>query len=221
MTNSYGPSIVRDGLVLYLDAGDRNSYPGTGNTWYDLSGGGNNGAFGPSTAAPSFSSDNKGSIVFGGNDYVDLGSSLITGNNSFSWGCWIKPSSFAGTPVFFGTNSNGQAMVSYWDHLNNKVRVGVWGSDKLTSGTTIVSSTIGYTFWTWNGTTLTAYTNGSADGTATGFSFNISSSYTRVGSAISSQYFNGSIFQVSIYNRALSANEVQRNYNATRGRFGI
>jgi hypothetical protein len=169
-----------------------------------------------------YNGSNGGSLSFdGANDYVDLGSSLITGNNSFSWGCWIKPSSFAGTPVFFGTNSNGQAMVSYWDHLNNKVRVGVWGLDKLTSGTTIISSTIGYTFWTWNGTTLTAYTNGSADGTATGFSFNISSSYTRVGSAISSQYFNGSIFQVSIYNRALSASEVQQNFNATRGRYGI
>jgi hypothetical protein len=221
MANLYGPRIVTDGLVLHLDAGNRKSYPLSGNTIYDLSGNGNNGTFGASTAAPTFSGDNGGSLVFGGNDYVDLGNSLITGNNSFSWGCWIKPSSFAGTPVFLGTNSNGQAMVSYWDHLNNKVRVGVWGSDKLTSGTTIMPSTIGYTFWTWNGTILTAYTNGSTDGTATGFSFNISSSYTRIGSAISSQYFNGSIFQVSIYNKALSANEVQQNYNALKGRFGL
>ena len=31
-------SIVTDGLILHLDAGDSNSYSGSGNTWYDLSG---------------------------------------------------------------------------------------------------------------------------------------------------------------------------------------
>jgi len=36
-----GPNIVRDGLVLALDAGSERSYPGTGTTWYDLSGEGN------------------------------------------------------------------------------------------------------------------------------------------------------------------------------------
>jgi hypothetical protein len=43
MANLYGPQIVTSGLVLALDAGDRNSYPGTGTTWYDISGNGNNG----------------------------------------------------------------------------------------------------------------------------------------------------------------------------------
>ena len=38
--NNYGPRIVTDGLVLCLDAADRNSYPGSGTTWKDLSGNG-------------------------------------------------------------------------------------------------------------------------------------------------------------------------------------
>ena len=38
MSNLYGPRIVTDGLVLHLDAGNRKSYPGSGSTWYDLSG---------------------------------------------------------------------------------------------------------------------------------------------------------------------------------------
>jgi hypothetical protein len=38
-----GPNIVRDGLVLALDAASPRSYPGSGTTWYDLSGNGNNG----------------------------------------------------------------------------------------------------------------------------------------------------------------------------------
>jgi len=35
---SYGPDLVTDGLVLYLDAANSNSYPGSGTIWYDLSG---------------------------------------------------------------------------------------------------------------------------------------------------------------------------------------
>jgi len=59
---AYGGAIVRDGLVLALDAADRNSYPGTGTTWYDLSGNGNNGTLNngaalqdASSVRPSFS----------------------------------------------------------------------------------------------------------------------------------------------------------------------
>ena len=40
-----GPEIVEDGLVLALDAGNTKSYPGSGTTWTDLSGNGNNGTF--------------------------------------------------------------------------------------------------------------------------------------------------------------------------------
>lgn len=220
MANQYGPRIVTDGLVLYLDAGNSKSYPGSGTAWNDLSGNNNNGTL---TNGPTYSSNNKGSIAFdGSNDFINCGSSIITGNNSFSWGCFIKPvANTAGTPVFFGNTSSLLAMVSYWDYTNNKVRVGIWGADKLTAGTPIMPSTWGYTFWTWNGTTLTSYTNGISDGSATGFSFNISSSYTTIGNAASTQYFNGSISQISIYNRALSSKEVLQNYNATKGRFNL
>lgn len=38
MTVKTGPKIVTDGLILLLDAGNKESYPGTGNTWYDISG---------------------------------------------------------------------------------------------------------------------------------------------------------------------------------------
>jgi len=35
-----GPNVVEDGLMLYLDAADPKSYPGSGTTWFDLSGNG-------------------------------------------------------------------------------------------------------------------------------------------------------------------------------------
>ena len=217
MATKYSPKMVTDGLVLSLDAANTKSYPRSGTTWTDLSGNSNTGTL---TNGPTFSAGNMGSIVFDGtNDYVNI-SSLITGNQSFSWGAWINPTA-TGTPVLFGNVSNGLAMISYWDSANNKVRVGTYGNDRLTSGTAIPPSTWGYTFWTWNGTTLTSYTNGIADGTATGFSFNISNLYTTIGNSVNSQYFTGRIAQTLVYNRALTAAEILQNYNATKSRFGL
>jgi hypothetical protein len=217
MATKYSPKIITNGLVLSLDAANNKSYPRSGTTWTDLSGNNNNGTL---TNGPTFSAGNQGSIVFDGtNDYVNI-SSLITGNQSFSWGAWINPTA-TGTPVLFGNVSAGLAMLSYWDSANNKVRVGTYGDDKLTSGTAILPSTWGYTFWTWNGTTLTSYTNGIADGTASGFSFNISGLYTTIGNSVNAQYFNGRIAQTLVYNRALSSYEILQNYNATKSRFGL
>jgi hypothetical protein len=188
----------------------------TGTFFVDLSGNRNNGTINGAT----FNSANGGSIVFNGSSQYVSVSSLITGNQSFSWGAWIYPTA-TGTPVFFGNNSTGLGMVSYWDSANNKVRVGTWGLDRLTSGTAILPSNWGYTFWTWDGTTLTSYTNGIADGTATGFSFNISNLYTTIGNAVNAQYFAGRIAQTLVYNRVLSAAEIMQNYQAVKTRFGL
>ena len=215
MSTKYSLQIVTSGLVLALDAANKVSYIGSGTDWYNLSGASNNGTL---TNGPTFNAANMGSIVFDGvDDYVSNGTPPISGNQSFSWGAWIRPTA-TGTPVFFGYNSTGRAMVSYWNSVNNKVTVGTWNLDRLTSGTTILPST-------W-GTTLTSYTNGIADGTATSFSFNISTTfpdygYTTIGNARNSQYFNGRISQAFIYNRALSATEVFQNYYATKVRFGL
>ena len=85
MSVIWGPEIVKSGLVLYLDAGNQNSYPGTGTTWTDISRNNNNGTL---TNGPTFNSENGGSIVFDGtNDYV---STALTSTNSFTWNVWYK-----------------------------------------------------------------------------------------------------------------------------------
>ena len=43
MSFDNGPRIVTNGLVLALDAADRNSYVSGSTTWFDLSGNSNNG----------------------------------------------------------------------------------------------------------------------------------------------------------------------------------
>ena len=68
-----GPNIVRSGLVLALDAADKNSYPGTGTNWYDISGNGNNGTI---TSGEYVASPNGGYLRNQGNVsnffYIDI-----------------------------------------------------------------------------------------------------------------------------------------------------
>jgi uncharacterized delta-60 repeat protein len=93
MALSHSPQISLNGLVLCLDAANSKSYPGSGTTWTDLSGNGNNGTL---TNGPTFDSDNLGSLVFDGvDDYSEL-----TSNYTLSAG-WTL--SFWGNPIFDST----------------------------------------------------------------------------------------------------------------------
>jgi hypothetical protein len=90
---SYYGNIVKDGLVLDLDAAKRDSYPGTGMAWNDISGFRNNGTL---VNGPTFNSGNGGSVVFDGvDDYINnIGSlntfSFIQNTGIFSINFWFK-----------------------------------------------------------------------------------------------------------------------------------
>lgn len=106
MALHHSPRIVTSGLVLALDAADRNSYPGSGTTWSDLSGNGNNGTL---TNGPTFNSGNNGSIVFDGvDDYINnIGSlntfSFIQNTGIFSINFWFKINTLNTRNTILGT----------------------------------------------------------------------------------------------------------------------
>ena len=88
MSTRYNARIVSDKLMLHLDAANTKSYIGSGTSWVDISGKGNNGTL---TNGPTFSSDNLGSIVFdGSNDHVILNSSFqVSTSVTYSFEAWI------------------------------------------------------------------------------------------------------------------------------------
>jgi hypothetical protein len=98
MSVAGGPDLIQDGLVLCLDAANTKSYPGSGTSWVDLSGNGNNGTL---TNGPTFSSTNGGNIFFDGtNDYVRVSStSIIPGSSSFTFNIWLNYS-ISGGAIF-------------------------------------------------------------------------------------------------------------------------
>lgn len=227
----YNSRIVTDGLVLCVDAGDKMSYPGAGTAWTDLSKSKINGTL---VNGPTFNSSNGGNIVFDGtNDYANLGtaSSLFPGPNiTASLFCWIKPSTVSSSSIPIGNQyTSGHRLYigiysdGYWD-----VGFGDYYWNYNNSGSKIVATTN----WTLISLIITAgsavlYVNGQKSITKTTdtsvslggfFSMGV---YFQNGSIDGSYQESCNIALTQIYNRALSAQEIRQNYNATKGRFGL
>jgi hypothetical protein len=217
--------IVTDGLVLRLDAGNRNSYPGSGTTWTDLSGNGNNGTL---TNGPTYSSSNGGSLSFDGvNDYVVTSPMSLSGALTFSF--WIKGNVKDGNDhVFIDTSSSSWGgEIGIMNFGNSLTLFGVPFSGNvavLDASSTIMTGNwinIVVTQTASTNATITSYLNGNF-GTQKSLTNAISSTNTAVNIGRRSDnlvFYGGNIAQVSIYNRALTASEVQQNYDALKYRF--
>jgi hypothetical protein len=102
------------------------------------------------------------------------------------------------------------------------VEVGITGSNVLINQWYYVGCTR-------NGNEFKLYINGLLDSTSVkSISFNDNNKYelgtdsgVNANNNLRNSYLNGNISSVQIYNRALSAQEVLQNYNATKGRFGL
>ena len=226
MATNYNPRIVTDGLVLALDAGNTKSYPGSGTTWTDLSGSGNTGTL---TNGPTYSSSNGGSIVFDGvDDYVTSFPSQLSGTGSNTINVWFRTTS---TSRFGLCGIRGGAPTG-WVFTINRTTAG--NLTYFHTGGSILEVAAGITTNTWycatstynvSSATATLYLNGNQIGSPlSSFTAISSSTFNGVVGAedyIFSNKLVGNIAQVQIYNRALTAAEIQQNFNALRGRFGI
>jgi len=223
---AYNSRIVTDGLVLCLDAGNSKSYPGSGTTWYDLSGTGNSGTL---ENGVGYSGSNLGSLVFDGvNDYIIFPNfdGFTGGDNPFSFSFWFYSDASASdnpeAPFFYGNETTGQAIRI---RLNNNgvITSGHWGG----SGYDWNTNSGAWTLSAWNclaetydGTTDRLYINGLEVGNSNINNLSIpTSSNLILGKRPSGEIYGGQISQVSIYNRALTAQEIQQNFNATKSRY--
>ena len=225
---AHSPRIVTDGLVLCLDAGNTKSYPGSGTTWTDLSGNGNNGTL---TNGVGYNSGNLGSLSFDGiNDYVNLGNILNIGTGQFSIECIARVSSLS-TGNYSKVASKGVYNVNGWRLQMGKNPSNVYNlifEYDPTSAITILSPIQTDTWYHFlvcrdGNNLMSTYANGVLKNTATVTSNLTNASYNYIignnGSA--SETLNGNVACYRHYNRALTASEIQQNFNALRGRFGI
>ena len=213
-----GPNIIRDGLVLYLDAANTKSYPGTGTTWSDLSGNGNNGTL---VNGPAFNTGSNGSIVFDGvNDYT----SLITPVSYPSvWSVNVTLYYYYNSKTFeffLGNttgDSSGKILLSYNSYISFR-NSSYYNFNVLSSE---ISNKYSNLQFVSNGVSILLYVNGEYRSIATPPSTALP--ITTIGNAWSDlvwlSKFN--LGEIKIYNRALTPQEVLQNYNATKSRFGL
>jgi len=222
--------IVTAGLVLALDAADRNSYVSGSTTWNDVSGNGNSGTL---TNGPAFSNN---SIVFDGvDDRVSRNQALNTGQN-FTINAWIYPTLLGTTRRAIAASSynyssrNGWLFSTAGGGTNNTFFLSI-GADA--TGIGAPANTLNTNQWSYitatcqnGGENIVLYKNGQVVVNFNGLSGPISYTHPQFNIGFrdvggTTDPFTGNISQIQIYNRALSASEVLQNYNAQKSRFNL
>ena len=226
-------SLVTTGLVLNLDAGNSASYNGTGTTWTDLSGKGNNGTL---VGSVSYNSSNQGYLVFNGNSvgttdsYVTLPGTtdFAFGSGDFTVEMWIYANSGNYVSTFISMNStSGYAAVRLENYNSNLDAFhSSNGSSHLISGT---NTPLTANKWTH---LVLSRINGNAkiylDGVEK-LSYSLvgslmSSGNSRIGSldGFTNRNHSGNVAITKIYKgKGLTSTEVATHFNSLKSRFGL
>ena len=223
--------IIATGLDILLDAGNSNSYSGSGTTWTNLAPSSSpfsNATLSSASGTNTYSSNNSGYfdecrafVPITGSTYVTSGSTITYPTMTYS--VWCYPDSLGGYQTlidqgndqwFFGFN--GTALITY--NPNTGTTAGAAANNNWYNFTMTHTQNDVVKFYI-NGMKIKE--SGSTYNTAPTFynwSFGAGSvSATSAGN----EAFNGYIAAIAVYNRALSATEVMQNHNALKSRFGL
>lgn len=233
MAFNYSPRIVTNGLVMYLDAGNQTSYVGNGTMWRDLTPDSNNSTL---VNGPTFNRENGGAIIFDGVNDQTLAQRPLPLGNTFTVNAWVRvavlapnastrrtiisndyPYSSGRGFVFVASGNNG---TDFWISLGNDQKVAVSSTGLISANTTYMLTA------RVNGTDLIRlYRNGREVTYASRTDGNVTLNYTTapILGARNGQYdvFNGRMYNIQVYNRALTDAEILQNYDALKGRFII
>jgi len=236
---SRGPNIVRDGLVLALDAASPKSYPGSGTTWYDII---NGSSFLPDNGTPTYLS---GTMVWdlerdSQNNFKSTNSVSTKTDSEYTRIAWFNPETVVtgGHPCYILGNrigNNGDLVLGIansslcYHQYTNANSTGDGSQDYTLSGTEdLVAGNWYMGAFSFNRSTTTCklYVNGVLDTTHTG-TRPVGNGYSDeilIGGAdsyIAGRTFDGKIAIAQHYNRVLTDSEISQHYNAFKSRFGL
>ena len=215
------------GLQLYLDAAVS---PPSSSSWTNLANA--TPAVTPGGTAPTFSviSDARGGVVFNSTKTANIASGLNFANGGFTISVWLKHTGVVSTariqryfslgstapategPVLrHNTSSNASLQAYLFDSTNNFRNIDV--PDQVISGNY-------YNFvYTYNGSVFNLYKNNVLINTFP--SVIVLPSVTTALLSSTTEFFEGNMYVVQYYNRALYQTELNQNYDYFRSRFGI
>jgi hypothetical protein len=221
MAANSGPNLIEENLVLYLDAANLKSYPGTGTTWIDLSKNAKNGSL---VNGPTYNSSGYFSFD-ASNDNVSLGTFFNYPIFTISIWCYPGTTQNQYADIFDNNHTASINFVLQQDNLNtNTYGFGVNGSPANRGSpafTLTASQWVNLTF-THDSSAQIGYRNGVQFYSTLGNTPTYSSNnlyIARWGGG--TRYWNGRVGTFYAYNRVLTSAEVFQNFNALRGRFGL
>jgi hypothetical protein len=204
--------LVTDGLLCFLDAGNGSSYDGTGSTWYDLTGNGNNATF---VGNASWNNSNGGTMVTTATNGRFTTSTLNLSASNFTV---IAGSRYAATKERIVSGLSNNWLLGHWGNSVANYYCEGWitasgagGSDtnwRVYAGTGVIGGT--YKFYI-NGTLNAS----SAAGTQGPNNFSIGAH------GPSSEYSDGNVAFLLVYNRELTSTEIFKTYQNFRRRLGV
>jgi len=222
MALSHNPLIATSGLVLALDAANTKSYPGSGVSWYDISGNNNHATL---VNSPTVTS---GCLVFNGtNQYgtVSHNSTLWNGQTfTLIAGCY-KTTATSSRGIVISKDSN--YIDTSFNNNGYKIMDSFYNASAtqtLFYGNSAVQNAWRIHTYTYNGSSANMYENGiiASTNTISGLLMNTGGSlYLCNYDGGGAYYFGGSVAFFHVYNRALNSGEVLQNFYAVRGRFGL
>lgn len=225
-----GPNIIEDNLIFYADAANSKSYTGSGTSWNDISGNGNNGTIDGAT----FNTD-----VFdfdGTDDYISLGTgSDFKQQVPITISVWVSMDNFSGNQCLYGTYQNVLVGNLYNLFRFDGSSLRFFGSkstglkyEYFDASVGTISANTWYQFTavvdgSMSSPTVKIYKNTTSSSHSFSQAFvptvNLNDVDTRVGSNVYPDPLQGKIGVVMFYHKALSDSEVEQNFNALKERY--
>lgn len=241
MAQRYGVSdplrgVASDGLIFYIHPQLKQCWDGNVNSpIIDL-------VDGQKCTPTDMATDTNGYFVFNGTSsmintnrqYIDDGAySLSSTTDDYTLEAWIY------VETSQGTTTNADSIIGSQGSYGVGMQVGINGTvPRINHGarstSNFYSSNLTYNSWyhiVWShdtGVGSTVYHNGVSDTTSSGSSYQISSTSANWGNMTIgnssnrvSGYYDGKMGPIRMYNRAITSEEVTRNFNASRAKFGV
>lgn len=219
----FAPTPVTEGLLMHLDAGNAASYPGSGTTWFDLSGNARNMTL---FNGVGYDAVDGGRLIFDGvDDWASIDNcGISTGANvAHTIEMWVNFNVIVSTRWWLALLGPYGVGSHHWIGVSaTGTQFGAFGASPQTSPNLIGVNTWLQVCGAFSGSTLTTYVNSANPVVGTGSGFNFTNSNFTIGLRLGGEnFYNGRVGIVRLYNRALTSSEVAQNYNANKGRFGL
>jgi hypothetical protein len=226
-------SYVTGGLQFYVDAGESTSYPGSGSTWYDLSG---NAIDVTLTGTPTYSSSSGSYIAFNGSgQYGVMATPLAEGDTTYSYFVVVVPEVNNTTMILYQGNESTYrrgAMIQCGGTTNPLMGFNGFDNDSIVGCGGVVETTLG----TWQSLAFTLdevasvpfflYKNGileeSGSATNGATNLNLGTNFARIAAnGNNGEQFTGKIAVCMVYDRTLTTAEIEQNHNYFASRYDL